>query len=522
MITLIQRIILWITVLFCWTSLEAQVLDVSFGNNGLVTTNVNPSLNIESLQTMLLLENGKIVVGGTDNTNGYILRYNANGTLDTTFQNNGILLLPVGNVVDLIPIGEEAFYFLARKNGSDGFTNFVVGKIDLNGNLLPDFGTNGLQEYNLGALTNDSAADFTLQPDGKLVVVGNTTLGNGSLNQIFVVRLLPNGNYDTTFSTDGRAFVEFINHIQRLNEVSVLPDGRILGTGEVILTTGSNQLRICAVRLLANGDLDTSFSDDGYTFFNVGTQGASGCDGHVLLPDNSVILGGSTYSPDNSGVIRNFALIKLTENGAFDPTFGTDGKVVSIIPSFYGEIEQLVHYDNHLFALGYTYQTGVGNENFTLAKYTMTGELVTSFGQNGFLFTDFFGFADIGISLVVTDNSLLLGGYTNLTSTPINRQFALARYIANNTLSVAPLAAQNHITVLPTHFKETIQVYATQPQDVAVYVYNVSGRLLLQEAIRCSSEPTPLNVSGLGEGVYFLHIQTPDGKPIQTIKLVKS
>lgn len=513
---------LWLGIVFSFCGLQAQVLDVTFGDNGLVTTNVHPTLNIESLQTLLVLENGQLLVGGTDNTNGYLLRYNTDGSLDTTFQNNGLLLLPVGNVIDLIPISDDAFYFLARKNGSDGYTNFVVGKIDGDGNALTDFGANGLQEYNLGPLTNDAAADFTLQPDGKLVVVGNTSLGSGSLNQIFVVRLMPNGDYDNTFSSDGRAYVEILDHIQRLNEVSILPDGRILGTGEVILTTGSNQVRICVVRLLPNGNLDTSFSDDGHLYFNIGTQGASGCDSHVLLPDNSVILAGSTYSPSNPGVIRNFALVKLTESGEFDTNFGTDGKVVSLIPSFYGEIEQLVKHGNHLFALGYTYQTGVGNENFTLAKYTMDGTLVTDFGQNGFLYTDFFGFADIGYSLVVTDETLLMGGFASVTSSPSNRRFAMARYVDDNGLSVANNTLVNKVHVSPTHFSEHIQLYSNEAQEVEVHLFDLSGKLLHQKALPLTNEPCTLYLSGLTNGMYLLQVRSQNGERVQTMKLVKS
>jgi uncharacterized delta-60 repeat protein len=512
----------WLGIVFSFCSLQAQVLDTTFGTNGLVTTNVHPTLNIETLQTLLVLENGQLLVGGTNNTNGYLLRYNTDGSLDTTFHDNGVLLLPVRAVVDLVTDSNNTIYLLAQKDDVDSYYDFVIGKMDGEGNFDNSFGTNGLRVYNLGSLTDDIGYGFTLQPDGKIVVVGNTSLGSGSLSQIFVARILPNGNFDTTFSSDGRAFLEMINHRQLLNHVSILPDGRILGSGEVILTTGSNQTRICVVRFLPNGDLDTSFSDDGFTYFNIGTQGASGSDSHVLLPDNSVIIGGSTYSPDNSGVIRNFALVKLTESGDLDTSFGTDGKVVSLIPSFYAEIQKLVKYGEHLFGFGFSYQTGVGNDNFTLAKYELDGTLVTDFGQNGFLFTDFFGRADIGYTIAVDETTILLGGFATVSSSPTNRHFAMARYLDDNGLAVASNTIGNQVHVSPTHFSDSIQLYSSEPQEVEVYLFDLSGKLLHQKALPLTNEPSTLFLSGLTNGMYLLQLHLQDGERVQTVKIVKS
>lgn len=100
----------WLGIVFSFCSLQAQVLDTTFGMNGLVTTNVHPTLNIETLQTLLVLENGQLLVGGTNNTNGYLLRYNTDGSLDTTFHDNGVLLLPVRAVVDLVTDSNNTIY----------------------------------------------------------------------------------------------------------------------------------------------------------------------------------------------------------------------------------------------------------------------------------------------------------------------------------------------------------------------------------------------------------------------------
>lgn len=510
-----------VVVLFASVTSQAQVLDETFGTDGLVTTDVNPNLNIETLQALLVLENQQILAGGTDNTNGFIVRYNQNGTLDTTFQNNGILQLPVMSILNFIQLSQTEFYILALKKGTDSYYNFVIGKMDANGNLDTTFGTNGLREYNLGTFSDDVAADFTLQPDGNMVVVGHTSFGNNSLTQIFVARLLPNGDYDTTFSTDGKVFVEMIDHRQRLNAVSILPDGRIVGTGEVTLTTGSNQNRICAVRLLANGNLDTTFSEDGYTYFNIETIGASGSDSHVLMPDNSLIIGGSCYSPNNPGVIRNFALVKLTESGEFDTTFGTQGKVISLIPSHYSTINQLVQYESHLFAVGYSYQTNVGNENFTLAKYTLDGTQVNDFGEEGFLITDFFGFADFGYKIIISSDEILTAGFASTSSFPSNRYFALARYTDDNSLQLSTLTNPSTVVVYPTVFSETIQLQAATENQTIATIYDYTGKKIHSAPLMLTQNPTSLDLNKLAPGAYLLQLNLQNGETVHVEKIFK-
>lgn len=120
------------------TGVQAEVLDENFGTNGLVTTNVNPNLNSETALSLLVMENQKIIVGGTDNTNGFIVRYDENGTLDTTFQNNGILQLPVSSVLDFIAISANEYYFLAQKKGSEllQLLKYLMIKAKLSFNFL--------------------------------------------------------------------------------------------------------------------------------------------------------------------------------------------------------------------------------------------------------------------------------------------------------------------------------------------------------------------------------------------------
>lgn len=215
-------------------------------------------------------------------------------------------------------------------------------------------------------------------------------------------------------------------------------------------------------------------------------------------------------------------MVKLTESGELDTSFGTDGKVVSLIPSFYAEIQKLVKYGEHLFGFGFSYQTGVGNDNFTLAKYELDGTLVTDFGENGFLFTDFFGRTDLGYTIAIDETTILLGGFATVSSSPTNRYFAMARYVDDNGLAVASNTRVNKIHVSPTHFSDSIQLYTNEPQEVEVFLFDLSGKLLHQKALQLTNDPSTLFLSGLTRGMYLLQVRSQDGERVQTVKVVKS
>ena len=200
------------------------------------------------------------------------------------------------------------------------------------GDLDPNFGTAGIVsgiQYSNGATTDEytNIQAVTVQTDGKIVVVGNTD-GTNRRYSAFVARYNANGSLDTSFATQGWALFDFGSgsfENVAFTDVSVMADGRIVASGYSTEPGQPTLRRVSLVRLLSNGQPDTSFSSDGtkvlpYTGYVTGEAAA-----HQVLADGTVYLVGVCKPTSNSQ--SSIFAAKLLPSGALDATFGTSGQV---------------------------------------------------------------------------------------------------------------------------------------------------------------------------------------------------
>lgn len=208
-------------------------LDGTFGTGGKQNTNFGYH---DQAHAVLLLPDGKLIVGGYSRNVGtlddYTLaRYNTNGSLDTSFGVSGRAIVDnscCDNLYDLElqPDGK----ILAVGGG------FTVFRFNPDGSLDGNFGTGGLVQVTFPGVGGDRSNDLALQPDGKIVVVGSISTLSGS--DFGLVRLNPNGSYDTTFDVDGRLVTNFftsptVRSSEYANAVVIQPDGKILAGGSI-------------------------------------------------------------------------------------------------------------------------------------------------------------------------------------------------------------------------------------------------------------------------------------------------
>jgi uncharacterized delta-60 repeat protein len=188
------------------------------------------------------------------------------------------------------------------------------------------FGAGGKVEVDFGVSVAPS--DATLQPDGKIVVVGTTDNFQIAAQVFGVARFLPNGSLDSTFGNGGSAMTAFTDFINTPNAVTIQPDGKIVVAGETQSSNGSIN-RFAVARFNPNGSLDTSFGSGGQVtteFFSVTFGGGREVADVILLqPDNKIIVAGVAIQGARQPA--NSALVRLNPNGTLDPTFGNGGLV---------------------------------------------------------------------------------------------------------------------------------------------------------------------------------------------------
>jgi uncharacterized delta-60 repeat protein len=158
-------------------------LDTSFSADGRQTTNFGPpGFGTIDFATNVALQNGKIVaVGGTGTPSGggfALARYNSNGTLDTSFSGDGKQMTDLGDYVQGMAVAPNGKLVVV---GAEGplVTDFAIARYNANGSLDSSFSGDGKQTTDVG--DGGEATGVALQSDGKIVAAGTgrgPTLGD--------------------------------------------------------------------------------------------------------------------------------------------------------------------------------------------------------------------------------------------------------------------------------------------------------------------------------------------------------
>lgn len=188
---------------------------------------------------------------------------------------------------------------------------FAAGVLD------PAFGTNGRTTTAMNYLPQAKAV--LVQPDGKIVVVGDAAPTAGAKRDIAYARYNANGTLDTTFGFGGRAFVSISADNDFVTAAALQPDGKIIIVGAMEPTPGSTNTDFLIIRVNENGaSLDSQFGNLGYKTINQGMfDYANSVD---VQPDGRIVVAGNTS--DTAG---NIAVFRLLAGGAPDTSFANGG-----------------------------------------------------------------------------------------------------------------------------------------------------------------------------------------------------
>ena len=285
----------------------------------------------------------------------------------------GLLLLPVG--------------VMAQEAG-DLDTSFGVG-----GKVITDFSG-----------SNDEATAVALQPDGKIVVVGGSSISE--IGGLFALaRYLPNGTLDTTFGGDGRVTTDVGGGIA--HAVALQPDGKIVVAGS---STGplTGLTDFALARYLPSGTLDTTFGGTGLVTTDFG-----GFDdiaiAVMLQPDGKIVVVGRATSNPATGH-TDFALARYLPNGTLDTTFGDNGRVTTAFEDHSTAVAVALQLDGKIVAIGEANNLSTGNRDFALARYHPNGTLDTTFDGDGRVTTEFERDAPAADLALQPDGKIVLAG----------------------------------------------------------------------------------------------------------------
>lgn len=384
----------------------------------------------QSAFTVAVQSDGKFIVGGYFNnilTNGSptatrnrIARFNADGTLDTTFDpntNNAVLSIAVQPDGKILAGGN---FTTIAPNGGATVTRNNVARINLDGTLDAAFNPNtngqvfslavqsdgkifiggvfnsvggaprnnfmrlekgGLPDFMLTQNTNNVVYTTALQTDGKILVGGDFTTINGTTRNR-LARLNADSQLDTLFNPNVNGAIYAI-HVQT--------DGKILIGGDFTNIGGSVRNRIA--RLNANGSLDYSFNSSANNSVRA----------FAVQPDGKILVGGAFTNI--SGQARNY-FARLNADGFLDNTFYN--------PNVNNQIHTITLQPNGKILIGGDFTTVTGAARTGIARLLANGIVDNTFTQT----------ANGGVTAFAlqTDGKILIGGnFTNIGFIPRTR-----------------------------------------------------------------------------------------------------
>jgi uncharacterized delta-60 repeat protein len=402
------------------TVLNAGAFDPSFGTGGQVLFNfTNNSGN--SLHGIAFQADGKIVAAGSTNDHTQaqdfaLARFNTDGSVDSGFGNGGRVTTDFGaNRAD------AATAVVIQADGkiiAGGFTlnnqgapEFALARYNADGSLDSTFGTGGLviTIFSGGGANLNALA---LQPDGEIVAVGT----NG---RFVAARYNPDGGLDSTFGSGGIATTPNLIPGAIANAVVLQPDGKITLGGQ---TAGGNH---ALARFNADGTQDTTFGNAGIVITTFGFFRGEDIRGLALQPDGAIVATGVVNAPNAT---MDIGLIRYNPDGSLDTTFGNGGMVHTDLGNSDDAGNAVaLQADGHIIVVG---GRGIpGGTDSVIVRYNSDGSLDTTFGNNGFVVTNYApGGNDQYFAVALqADGQVVAGGSVN-NGPP----FILARYLVGD------------------------------------------------------------------------------------------
>ncbi len=408
----------------------AGALDTSFGSGGKVVRAITPQEIVG--RGVVFQPDGKILVAShlAGNPQGpTVFRFLADGVPDTGFGTGGSVTTPLGgnaflDAAALMPQADGKILHV-HVGSVGGLTpiNHILIRHNADGSLDTGFGTGGTMIANVGPDLGSTDLGVTLQPDGRIVVVG-------ALGQDFVVvRYTVAGAFDASFGMNGRVTTDFFSGTEVARAVTVQADGRIVVAGRRGPGTQPSVASSFALaRYGINGVLDGNFGAGGKVLTSFGSpeHGLINCEANsvVVESDGRVVAAGA------AGSVRNFALARYGANGTLDNAFGNHGRVAT---DFAGSLVDAaraiaIQADGKLVVAG-TSSFG-RTTHFALVRYLASGALDPTFGTGGRVTTSFDGRSRANAVVVQPDGKIVAAGTTGAA-------VAVARYNADGSLDGA-------------------------------------------------------------------------------------
>jgi uncharacterized delta-60 repeat protein len=380
-------------------------LDPSFGSGGRVV--LTPGGRETVYTDVAIQPDGKIVLAGytystAGDTDIAVTRLNANGTPDTGFAAGGTLAIntnytgtrrqDLGYGVALQPDGK---ILVVGETEIQTGTSATIARILPNGTVDPDFAAGGDDGDGITWSALGAGYDVAVDKSGRIIAAGVAGINS------WVERLNPDGSRDNTFGTPGLYpwVLSFdLGGDDTIARLALLPDGRVLGVGSRV--TGTADIDAVVARIAPGAGLDSTFGESGFRTYGFGAGSSDEATDLVVEPGGKIDVAGS------GSAANAFALTRLTASGNLDPSFSGKSTVAADFGS--AALASAVA----LQANGKIVLAGDDGKDFAVARFQPGGTLDTTFGPGGKRTVSFPNATTTGTAMALQpDGKVVVVGY---------------------------------------------------------------------------------------------------------------
>jgi uncharacterized delta-60 repeat protein len=381
-------------------------LDTGFSTDGKLTTTILSSHEYAS--ALAVQSDGKIVVAGTssssNNEDFALARYNTNGTLDGSFSGDGKLTTAIGSSHDYarsIAIQADGKIVVAGSSIIGANHDFSLARYNANGSLDLSFDGDGKVTTNIGT-SNDAAYSIAIQSDGKIVVAG---YANISFNNDFALaRYNADGSLDITFDGDGIVTTAIIGSSNDgVRSIAIQSDGKIVVAGYC----NNGNMDFALARYNIDGSPDISFDGDGKLTTPIGSS-MDYANSIAIHSNGKIIVGGYSFTGTDTDFALACYNTEGTLDASFDLD-GKVTTAIGSLDDEISSIA--IQNDGKIVAAGLSFNALSFNFDFALARYNLNGSLDPSFGVGGTTAFDLVpGSDESAYAMKLFSNRIYVGG----------------------------------------------------------------------------------------------------------------
>ncbi|NEX12093.1 MAG: hypothetical protein C1942_05240 [Prosthecochloris sp.] len=303
--------------------------DTSFGENGTGIQYADFGL-WDSVNDAALQADGKILVAAqysnVDSSGSHILRYTADGSLDTSFSGDGVLEIAYANLdwlAEVLPQSDNRIVVMADLEDAEENWSLLMTRYDTDGSLDTSYGTSGSFETDFGGTSRIDDETVLMLNDNKVLIVGEVEETGSTNDDILLARFSANGGLDSSYA-EGTGF-EIINMggDEQVDAVSVTSDGKILVAGSKTVNIPEHNSDLFLFRLNADGTWDDTFYWGDTIIQDLG--GDEEVDAVIDMPDGGILVAGTTGSETDPDIDDDVFLVLYNADGTINTGFAENG-----------------------------------------------------------------------------------------------------------------------------------------------------------------------------------------------------